>query len=95
MFLGLPDPHLGSLVRDTDPRIRIRTKMSRIPNTIYQNVEAQISALQDCNSARPLPHTHHTLCSRVVNFTRYRIFHMFVEEEEKGGGGHNTESVSI
>jgi hypothetical protein len=23
----------GSLVRDTDPRIRIRTKMSRIPNT--------------------------------------------------------------
>ncbi len=33
MFLGLPDPHPDQLVRGTDPRIRIRTKMSRIPNT--------------------------------------------------------------
>jgi hypothetical protein len=33
MFLGHPDPHLNSLVRGTDPRIRIRTKMLRIANT--------------------------------------------------------------
>jgi hypothetical protein len=33
VFLGLPDPHPDLLVRGTDPRIRIRTKMSRIPNT--------------------------------------------------------------
>jgi hypothetical protein len=37
MFLGLPDPH--PLVKGTDPRIRvrirIRTKMSRIPNTDF------------------------------------------------------------
>ena len=35
MFLGLPDPHPDPLVRGTDPRvqIRIRSKMSRIPNT--------------------------------------------------------------
>jgi hypothetical protein len=32
MFLGLPDPHLD-LVRGTDPRIRIRTKMLRIRST--------------------------------------------------------------
>jgi hypothetical protein len=31
MFLGLTDPH----VTGTDPRIRIRTKMSRIPDTGY------------------------------------------------------------
>jgi hypothetical protein len=35
MFLGLPDPH--PLVRGTDPRIRIRTKMPRIPNTVCYN----------------------------------------------------------
>ncbi len=88
MFLGLPDPHLGSLVRDTDPRIRIRTKMSRIPNTVYQNVEAQISALQDCktHSTYP-PHVVLYTIGRVVNVTRYRILHIFVEEEEKGGRG--------
>ncbi len=33
MFLGLPDPHPDPLVRGTDPRIRIHTKMSRIPDT--------------------------------------------------------------
>ncbi len=33
MFLGLPDPHPDPLVRGTDPRIRIRTKMYRIRNT--------------------------------------------------------------
>jgi hypothetical protein len=35
--LGLPNPHRDPLVRGTDPkiqnRIRIRTNMSRIPNT--------------------------------------------------------------
>jgi hypothetical protein len=31
-----PDPHPDSLVRGTDPRIRIRTKMSQILNTGYQ-----------------------------------------------------------
>ncbi len=31
--LGLPDQHPDPLVRGTDPRIWIRTKMSRIPNT--------------------------------------------------------------
>jgi hypothetical protein len=31
--LGLPEPHPDLLVRGTDPRTRIRTKMSRIPNT--------------------------------------------------------------
>jgi hypothetical protein len=36
MFLGLPDPHPDPLVRGTDPRIQIRTKMSRISNTGYQ-----------------------------------------------------------
>ncbi len=38
MFLGLPDPHPDLLDRGTDPRIRIciqiRTKMSRIRNTV-------------------------------------------------------------
>ncbi len=33
MFLGIPDPHPDLLVRGTDSRIRIRTKMSRIPDT--------------------------------------------------------------
>ncbi len=35
MFLGIPDPHPDPLVNGTAPRIRIRirTKMSRIPNT--------------------------------------------------------------
>jgi hypothetical protein len=37
MFLDIPDPHSEPLVRGTDLRIwiriRIRTKMSRIPNT--------------------------------------------------------------
>jgi hypothetical protein len=38
MFLGLPDPHPDPFVRGTDPRIRIRirTKMSRIPSTRHQ-----------------------------------------------------------
>ncbi len=39
MFLDLPDPHPDPLVKGTDPRIRIRTrirtKMSRISNTAY------------------------------------------------------------
>jgi hypothetical protein len=35
MFLGLSDPYPDPLVRGTDPRIRIRTKMSRIPNTAF------------------------------------------------------------
>ncbi len=36
MFLGLPDPNMDPLFRGTDPRIRIRirTKMSRIRNTV-------------------------------------------------------------
>jgi hypothetical protein len=36
MSLGLPDPHPDPLVRGSDPRIRIqiRTKMSRIRNTV-------------------------------------------------------------
>ncbi len=36
MFLGIPDPHPDPSVRGTDPRIciRIRTNMSRIPNTV-------------------------------------------------------------
>jgi hypothetical protein len=29
-----PDPDPDPLVRGTDPRIQIRTKMSRIPNTM-------------------------------------------------------------
>ncbi len=33
MFLGLLDPHPDPLETGTDPRIRIRTKMSRIHNT--------------------------------------------------------------
>ncbi len=35
MFLGLPDPHPDPLARSKDPRVRIRvhTKISRIPNT--------------------------------------------------------------
>jgi hypothetical protein len=38
IFLVLPDPHPDPLVRDTDPRIRILTKMSRIPTKreLYQ-----------------------------------------------------------
>ncbi len=39
MFLGLPDPHPDPLVRGMDQRIwvriRIRTKMSRIHNTVF------------------------------------------------------------
>jgi len=37
MFLGLPDPHPDPLVGVTDPKIRIRTKMSRIRNTAVKN----------------------------------------------------------
>jgi hypothetical protein len=33
MFWGVPDPHPDPLVRGTNPRIRIRTNMSRISNT--------------------------------------------------------------
>jgi hypothetical protein len=33
MFLGLPDP--DPIVRGTDPRIQIRTKISWIPNIAY------------------------------------------------------------
>jgi hypothetical protein len=33
MFLGLPDQYADPLDRGTDPRIRIRTKISRIHNT--------------------------------------------------------------
>ncbi len=33
MVLGLPDPHPDPSVRGTDPRIRIRFEMSRLPNT--------------------------------------------------------------
>jgi hypothetical protein len=36
MFLGIPDP--DPLVRGTDPGIRIRTKMSRIPNTARKSL---------------------------------------------------------
>jgi hypothetical protein len=32
MFLGLPDSYPDPLVRGTDPWIRIRTKISGIPN---------------------------------------------------------------
>jgi hypothetical protein len=32
-----PDPYLDQLVRGMDPRIRIRTKMSRIRNTAQNN----------------------------------------------------------
>jgi hypothetical protein len=35
MFLGFPDP----LDKGTNPRIRIRTKMSRIPNIHFTNIE--------------------------------------------------------
>ncbi len=37
MLLGLPDPHPDPLVRDTDPKIRIRSKMPRVPNTVTYN----------------------------------------------------------
>ena len=33
-----PEPDPDPLVRGTDPEIRIRTKMSRIPNTASQDV---------------------------------------------------------
>ncbi len=39
MFLGLLDPYPDPLVRGTGPRIRIRTKMSRIPGTDTNIVE--------------------------------------------------------
>jgi hypothetical protein len=35
-FLGHPDPQPYPLVRDTDPRIRIHTKMLRICNTAFK-----------------------------------------------------------
>jgi hypothetical protein len=38
MFLGLPDPHPDPLVRGTDPKIRIRTKMSQI-STLEKGVK--------------------------------------------------------
>ncbi len=33
MFWGVPDPYPDPLVRGTNPRIRIRSNMSRVPNT--------------------------------------------------------------
>ncbi len=42
MFLGLPDPHLNPLDRGMDPKIRIRTNMSRIHNTADQAKKFQI-----------------------------------------------------
>jgi hypothetical protein len=41
MFFGLPDSHPDP-VRDTYPRIRNRTKMSRIRNTGFQDVRTLI-----------------------------------------------------
>jgi len=38
MFLGLLDPDPDLLVRGTDPRIRIRTKLSQIRNTEQPDV---------------------------------------------------------
>ncbi len=35
MFLGITDPHPDPFVIGTDPSIRIRPKISRIPNTGY------------------------------------------------------------
>jgi hypothetical protein len=42
MFLDLTDPHPDPLVRDTDQRIRIRNKMSRIPNTVFWSLPVTI-----------------------------------------------------
>jgi hypothetical protein len=39
MFLGLPDPHPDPLDIGTDPRILIRTKMSRIHITDKNDLE--------------------------------------------------------
>jgi len=38
MFLGLQEPDPDPLVRGTDPRIRICTKMSWIPNTSFHGI---------------------------------------------------------
>jgi hypothetical protein len=38
----LPDPHADQLVRSTDPRIRIRIKISRFRNTGFQDVRTLI-----------------------------------------------------
>ncbi len=39
--LGLPDPHPDPFGIGTDPRIRIRTKMSRIRNTAVINPDSE------------------------------------------------------
>jgi hypothetical protein len=61
MFLGLPDPHPDPLVRGTDPRIRIRTKMSRIP---YPTKNASV------NVSRFIPGMHAYEVSTQRGFVR-------------------------
>jgi hypothetical protein len=46
------DPDPDQLVRSKDPRIRIRTKMSRIPNTVYTVLHFEPSGLH-FKSQRP------------------------------------------
>ncbi len=79
-FLGILDP--DSLVRCTDPRIRIRTKMSRIPNTVLNPLGISDGGSSEVNAADPgLPQAarqHHSppairqgsfsLCFSLVSF---------------------------
>jgi hypothetical protein len=45
MFLGLPDSHPDPLDGGTDPKIRIRTEMSRIQKLCFDGILAKLSSV--------------------------------------------------
>ncbi len=85
MFLGLPDPHPDLLVRGTDPRtrirIRVRIKMSWIPNTGSDHVCVCRDGKQSlCVSVLLLLSTDDMACSYVVKnslSSKFRVFSSF------------------
>jgi hypothetical protein len=77
MILGLPDPHSDPLVRGTDPRIRIRirirTKISRIPNTGSQAKILKFLPLLSITFPKPLVWQCLTNLFRSRDLLRFRF----------------------
>jgi hypothetical protein len=59
-----PDPHPDPLVKGTDPKIRIRTKMSRISNTAHLSLykEHQIDCMHRTQRSTVLTMSERALC---------------------------------
>ncbi len=79
------DPDPDPLVRDTDPRIRIRTKMSRIPNTpiLYckkfnpRSVKTGVSLTINCKTVYDVMLLHFQ-CSTLFTGNEYSILRIFL-----------------